>query len=96
MANNRLYIVDTETGERFLLCKSSGYDWNVFTAWIYYKNKFFSFVFQRWIYKLPVIRRLVMANRVIQLGDWLNDRDVKAAEVGGVNSTLKLLTEYEV
>jgi hypothetical protein len=24
MANNRLYIVDTETGDKFLLCKSFG------------------------------------------------------------------------
>lgn len=31
MANNRLYIVDTESGERILLAKSNGRGW-----WIWY------------------------------------------------------------
>lgn len=31
MANNRLYIVDTETGDKFLLAKSSADGWYVYT-----------------------------------------------------------------
>lgn len=27
MANNRLYIVDIETGEKFMLCKTMGRGW---------------------------------------------------------------------
>ena len=30
MANNRLYIVDTDTGDAFMLCKSHGAGWGVF------------------------------------------------------------------
>lgn len=29
MANNRLYIVDTDTGDAFMLCKSYGAGWDV-------------------------------------------------------------------
>lgn len=29
MANNRLYIVDTDTGDVFMLCKSYGAGWDV-------------------------------------------------------------------
>ncbi len=32
MANNRLYIVDTDTGESFMLCKSIGNEWGVFNS----------------------------------------------------------------
>lgn len=32
MANNRLYIVDTDTGDAFMLCKSYGTDWGVFNS----------------------------------------------------------------
>ena len=32
MANNRLYIQDTETGDRFLLCKSLGMGWYVWSG----------------------------------------------------------------
>ena len=32
MANNRLYIVDTDTGDVFMLCKSYGTDWGVFNS----------------------------------------------------------------
>lgn len=33
MANNRLFIVDTETGEQIMLAKSSGDGW-----WVWYKD----------------------------------------------------------
>ena len=33
MANNRLFIVDTETGERIMLAKSNGDGW-----WMWYKD----------------------------------------------------------
>lgn len=32
MSNNRLYIVDTDTGDAFLLCKSHGAGWGVFNS----------------------------------------------------------------
>ena len=32
MANNRLYIVDTVTGDKFMLCKSLGDGWGVFMS----------------------------------------------------------------
>lgn len=31
MANNRLYILDTETGEKFLLAKSMGDGWYIWS-----------------------------------------------------------------
>lgn len=32
MASNRLYIVDTDSGEHFMLCKSHGANWGVFDS----------------------------------------------------------------
>ena len=32
MANNRLYIVDTETDEFFMLCRSLGGGWGIFDS----------------------------------------------------------------
>lgn len=49
MANNRLYIEDTETGERFLLCKTVGRGWyryfevNKFDEWVALRDETASF-----------------------------------------------------
>lgn len=91
MANNRLYIVDTTTGDKFLLCKSFGYDWGVFRWWTMKQMR---------ATRIPVIGRIIdaflWAQRMRDLEEWLESRDTQAVECGGRNSTLKLKTEYEI
>lgn len=91
MANNRLYIVDTTTGDKFLLCKSVGYDWGIFCPWSCRRGKFFLWLTDTWL--MQTIRRV---RRIRELNVWIEDRDIKAAQCGGKNSTLLLKTEYEI
>lgn len=85
MANNRLFIVDSITGERFLLCKSFGHGWQSFqralraagaTEWV-------DETAEEWVKRLDA---------------WLALRDTGAA-YGNTNSEpseLRLVTENEM
>ena len=90
MANNRLYIIDTRTGEKFMLAKSMGGGWH--------NHQFRGYTIGSWRDRfLSYCARLVGATSFLyRLEMWLDDKDAAASWgncMGDDNTELILVTE---